>query len=271
MKVILLQSSNFVYLIKTLLMQIFNFIIIAFHFISLLNTSPGEKTNDKIELSEISSKYFKIFGNDYKDALSYFKSNKILINKILKNNNIDSEIVIPVLFPERIRFSIVKNYFETAFLEAIYTRHGSDYVDFSIGDFQMKPSFIEKLENRISENVVLNKKYSKLLIEKDTKKEERKERIKRLKATNYQLLYISLFYDIVNMKFDTGSKSKSEKIIFFAAAYNHGFETSKKEIEKYIKVKYFPYGTSYPGEQYSYCDVSADFYKNYYFKIFKKN
>ena len=61
---------------------------------------------------------------------------------------------------------------------------------------------------------------------------------------------------------------KKQKIEFFAAAYNYGFNSSKEEIRKTIESKYFPYGGTYPGKQYSYAKIASDFYKNYYKLIF---
>ena len=124
-------------------------LLINFLYLSIGNnptyTCRYQTNNSSEFLLKISSKYYKIFGNDYKNALNYFKKYKTFSRNILKENNVDAEIIIPILFPERIRYSIVRDFFETAFLEAIYTSQGSDYIDFSIGDFQMKPSFIEKL------------------------------------------------------------------------------------------------------------------------------
>jgi len=214
--------------------------------------------------------YQKVFGSDYSNALEYFKKNRSTITKHLKYHSVKKELIIPVIFPERIRYSMVRNFLETAAVEIIYIDLGSDYVDFSIGDFQIKPSFSEKVEKFIAQSNQLKRKY-KLLTDFGKKKnsQKRKERVRRLKSLNYQLIYIAAFYDIVNLKFKLENKSDIEKIKFLAAAYNHGFENDKLSIEKHINEKYFPYGTKYRGKQYAYSAVAVDFYLNHYNSIFK--
>ncbi|MCF6366169.1 MAG: hypothetical protein L3J35_08205 [Bacteroidales bacterium] len=214
-------------------------------------------------INEAQSKYYEIFKEDYTEALNYFDKNMPLLNLTFNKHNIDKEIIIPVIFPERIRYSIIKNYLETKALEVIYVEYGSKYVDFSIGDFQLKPSFAEKIEHEITKNDKLKTKYSFLPINKLTKKEEREERVIRLTKISYQIHYISAFYDIITNRFDLSKKSKVEKIKFIASAYNFGFDKSKKEIQNHINAKFFPYGTKYPGNQYSYTNVAVDYYKNY--------
>ncbi|MEA2042063.1 MAG: hypothetical protein U9N85_05875 [Bacteroidota bacterium] len=211
------------------------------------------------------SKYVAVFGSDYKHALEYMTENRILQMKIMQDNDIPAEILLPVVFPERIRYSIIKDYFETEMLKTVYVRYGSAYADFSVGDFQLKASFAEKIEQFVIASEELSEKYSLLIIASSGDKDRRKIRVKRLQNTAYQLYYISAFYDIVNRRFDLSKKAVNEKIRFIASAYNHGFTDSQSEIEKYAGKKFFPYGSKYPGKQYAYSDVAADFYR-YHFK-----
>jgi len=219
---------------------------------------------------KIKSKYKDIFKEDYSDALNYFKENYLLFHKIFKQNDVDEDILIPVVFPERIRYSVIRNYLETETMKILYKKYGSDAVDFSIGDLQMKPSFAENIENIILNNSVFKEKYAILIIKKENRESEREERIRRLELLPYQIFYLSVFYEIVYQKFTIADYTKEDKIKFIASAYNHGFESSKKRIEEHIDVEFFPYGKKYPGKQYAYTDVSVDFYKNYYLEIAKK-
>ncbi len=217
-----------------------------------------------------SSDYQTIFGSDYDHALNYFEKRKSIITSYFIYHSVNQELIVPVIFPERIRYSIVKDYLETTAVELVYIDFGADYVDFSIGDFQIKPSFAEKVENQIASSSQLAEKYE-LLIHFGKKKAKaiRKERVRRLKLLSYQLIYISAFYDIVNQKFNLKNKSTTENIKFVATAYNHGFDCEKSSIENCIDDKFFPYGTKYKGEQYSYAAVAVDFYLNHYKSIFK--
>lgn len=214
--------------------------------------------------------YQKVFGSDYDNALKYFEKNKSIITAHFNYYSANKELLISVIFPERIRYSMIRDFLETTMVEMIYIDLGTDYVDFSIGDFQIKPSFAEKVEKFIGQFHQLKHKY-KLIIDfdKKTDRAKRKERVRRLKSLNYQLIYISAFYDIVNQKFKLKNKSNAEQIKFLAAAYNHGFDSEKWRIEKYVDSKYFPYGTKYKGKQYAYSAIAVDFYLNYYNSIFK--
>lgn len=224
-----------------------------------------------MQTTSYNQNYPNIFGNDYKNAIKFFKVNKDVIERTLNTFNIDIKIATSVVFPERIRYSIVKDFFETAFLEVFYVENGSSQVDFSIGHFQMKPSFAEKVEFFVKFNQRLSFKYNVLINykQKDIKL-IRKKRIDRLKNLNYQLIYISAFYDIVKTVFFIDNMNEKLKIKFFATAYNYGFDKTQNNLIKNINKKYFPYGSSYPGKQYSYSNISYYFYYNEFCAIFGK-
>ena len=224
-----------------------------------------------IQTTSYSQNYPKIFGDDYKNAVNYFKTNKQKLSKSFNIYNIDLKIATSVVFPERIRYSIVKDFFETAYLEVFYVENGSKQVDFSIGDFQIKPSFAEKVEFFVKYNQKLKLKYKILSYYNDTNiKSIRKKRVSRLKKTYYQIIYISAFYDIVKTKFSVNNMSKKEQIKFFATAYNYGFDKTQTNLTKRINTKSFPYGSTYPGKQYSYSNISYYFYFNEFCSIFNQ-
>ena len=215
--------------------------------------------------------YPETFGDDYKNAINYFKANKQRLSKGFKIYNIDLKTVTSIVFPERIRYSIVKDFFETAFLELFYVENGSKQVDFSIGDFQIKPSFAEKIEFFVKYNQKLKFKYRVLSnYNKTNLKLIRKERVNRLKKLNYQIIYISAFYDIVKTKFFVNNMPEKKQIKFFATAYNYGFDKTQIEILNHLNDKFFPYGSTYPGKQYSYSNISLHFYFNDFCSIFNE-
>jgi len=214
--------------------------------------------------------YQKIFGDDYTDALNYFVQNKSMIVEKFNKYEVNSEMLVPTIFPERLRFSMIRDLIETVAVEEIYIEYGADYVDFSIGDFQLKPTFAAKVEKALLDSVKLRKKYDILLKYKETDlKKIRKARVERLKSFDFQLIYIAAFYDIVIQKFDLTDKTHEEKISFIATAYNYGFLSDKAEIEEHTNDKYFPFGSKYRGKQYAYSDVAVYFYMKHYRSIFE--
>ena len=156
--------------------------------------------------------------------------------------------------------------FETKSIELGYVQYGARFVDFSIGRFQMKPSFVETLEERVKRSNKFMNKHHKITVFKDTTITGiRRERVERLSSLNWQLIYLECFYDITSGRFkDIKWRDDIEKLKFFATAYNHNFCASKENIEKWINARTFPYGTGYKGEQYSYSDISVYFYTNHF-------
>jgi hypothetical protein len=213
--------------------------------------------------------YQKIFGVDYIDALNYFAKNKPVIEEKFNSYGTDKQLIVPVIFPERVRFSMIRDLIETIAVEDVYIEYGPDYVDFSIGDFQLKPTFASKIEKALLDSASMREKYSVLLKFKETElKKIRKERVERLKSKEFQLIYIAAFYDIVIHRFDLSKKTQDEKVEFIATAYNYGFLSNQTEIEEHISDRYFPFGSKYKGKQYAYSDVAVYFFRNHYRSIF---
>ena len=152
---------------------------------------------------------------------------------------------------------------KTKVLEYYYIDKGAEAADFSIGIFQMKPSFIEQLEAEVGKYEGLKKEYNSVLgFKTEQSKEIRKERLDRLKDKSWQITYINCFYDMMECKYsDTTFATKEKKLQFYASAYNHGFNCSAKEINKWINIKSFPHGFGKKESKYCYAEVALYFYK----------
>lgn len=216
--------------------------------------------------------YSNIYSNDYKAALLILKNNKLLLEKTISDKVCDTSIIISTIFPELLRYSLFKDMIETAFLEHIYLNMELDAVDFSIGLCQIKPSFVHQLEDAVRSDSVFYQKYGTLLPNKHwPEKQKRKLRLENLKKLKIQIEYVCCFSDIVNRKFPQVQQlSKTEKIRFFATAYNIGFSNSYPYLCQMQFLRCFPYGCKYGSTyQYSYADIAVDFYCNHYYQTFK--
>jgi len=91
--------------------------------------------------------YPEVFGQDFMKALNISIEIKMKVIKICKEMKADPAIVLPPAFPELIRFSLFRDSMELFSLEVFYVNFGSGVNDFSVGIFQMKPSFVEKMED----------------------------------------------------------------------------------------------------------------------------
>ena len=97
----------------------------------------------------------------------------------------------------------------------------------------------------------------------------RRKRVERLKTLEWQLIYLHAFYDAVKVEFPwLEGQSLSYRIKFIATAYNHGFTSSKQELEKWMHARCYPYGTELLGKQYAYSQVSVYFWRKHYKTIF---
>jgi hypothetical protein len=211
-------------------------------------------------------KYDKIFTADYAKALVFTQGNYPLIKKCCSAKGNDPALLSSVVFPELIRYSFLQDLMETSALEYMYVDYGSGAANFSVGVFQMKPSFVEELEQLTEEHYFLNQKYPEVISFSATdEKSKRKERIKRLSVVDWQITYVNCFISYLSDKYKSKTFSSfAQQVAFYACAYNGGFRRSEDEIEKLVHKKQFPYGKNYKGEQYSYGRIAAYFYTKHY-------
>jgi len=212
----------------------------------------------------------KIFGMDYDNAVKKITKHKNEISFFSSYYKTDTSVIASTIFPEMIRYSSFSDFIETKALEMLYTDFGKEAADFSIGDYQMKPSFAENIEFEVESEAKLKQKYQVLNGFKDTAlRVKRMERLMRLQNTNWQMIYVNAFFDIVSLKTENIHwKNQTEKIRFFATAYNSNFKQSISYIENQYTHCNFPYGQKYNGKQYNYADVSIYFYANTFQNIF---
>lgn len=212
----------------------------------------------------IDKKYDKIYYESYNNTLKFINKNESLFVNLLGFDELERFEKISIVFPELLRYSMFKDVLETTALELIYVNYGKEQADFSIGYFQMKPSFIESLETKISQETIFYQKFNSLITYRDSSnKEIRKERVERLKSLEWQLKYLDCFYAYISDQYSGYEWRKIEdRIRFFATAYNHDFSANKNEIDKWINQKMFPFGVVKRKKQYAYSDIAFFYYKN---------
>lgn len=190
----------------------------------------------------------------------FYKQNIHLFNKECAKYKLDPDFLFAIVAPEIAKYNDITDKFETKSLETFYVNFGKEYANFSIGYFQMKPSFIEELEVHININPQLKSKFGNLLFHKNQSlKEQRKTRIDRLKQLKWQIKYLVCFYNTIQlktkyMKFNT----KSEKLKYYAAIYNCGISIPLTEIKKQFIYNNFP-NYSF-NKNFNYSDVALMFY-----------
>jgi hypothetical protein len=229
-----------------------SFITIFFYLTTLY--SIGNETID----------YKVYFKDEIIDATKYIKCNNKIFTQSCKKYKHNKNEVVAIIYPELLRYNYLKDFFETSSLDLVYVNYGSKAADFSIGHFQMKPSFVEQLEKYSKSHSKIGKKYKHLFInDKINSKEKRKIIVKRLKNIYWQLAYLHIFIDICFDKFPMIQKEKKHnQIHFIAACYNNGFNFSFITLKKRSALKIFPFGTKYNGSQFCYADISCAYYNH---------
>ena len=215
--------------------------------------------------------YKTIFRNDYDNALQFMSDNYNLFLEYSSLYNTDPEIIMSVLFPEAIRYSIIRDYLETKSLELAYVYAGT--ADFSIGYFQMKPSFAESIEQMVREKGKMLDKYDSLLIpEEKSMLEIRKTRIERLRKLEYQVVYANCLYDIIRLEYpEIFYSDKAHQIRFISTAYNHGFLCGQEEILDYASKAFFPMNGKNKTDKFVYHEISLYFFYNDFPGIVSRN
>jgi hypothetical protein len=147
---------------------------------------------------------------------------------------------------------------EIALLKTLYVNLGEDYADFSIGVFQIKPSFAESIREKSSELIhgVSFRKKSEF----DNIKEFRKSIVIDLEDPRTEIYYLIAFIKICEKNFGTKRMGVLAQVKFLATAYNYGFNKSKSDIESMTDKKFFS-TKLIKTENYSYAEVSLFRYK----------
>lgn len=201
--------------------------------------------------------YEKVYPSQFKNAFAL----KNIYSDLLKEEGItDTDFYIAIVFPEMMRYTAVRDEFEILFTKITYTTI-QDYDGCSISPFQMKPNFIEYLENYISDNPRLKEKYSSLLMEEDISDFSRRyQRIVRLQSRSYQVQYLMAFVDICMEKYNLENEPKEKQLKIIATAYNSGLK-SKSALYQKMKQKNFPEGANSPKSEWNYAELCLHYYK----------
>lgn len=167
-----------------------------------------------------------------------------------------------VVFPEVMRYSSLKDDIETESLHALYVQFGEDYANFSIGLFQMKPSFAQQVEQKAT--LLLSDSFNhelQLSIKAADAAAEREERVNRLRDNDWQLIYLTAFICICDKIYsDKVFMNEADRLQWYATVYNAGFDKTNAFISKKIEQENFYLNQGMPGKKFKYAAIAAWFY-----------
>jgi hypothetical protein len=207
--------------------------------------------------------YQDLFGGDWNKASAYEKENRSWIKPMLSKNHISYAVALSVVFPELVRYSALRDKMETGLLKTLYVNLGNEYSDFSIGEFQMKPSFAELIREKApmalsSGSGIIFKNIADF----ENIKDFRRSIITDMEDPEIQVNYLIAFIKICEKEFQTAKKDELSQVKFLATAYNYGINRTTAEIENMTDKKYFSIGLI-KSQNYSYSDVSLFWYKRF--------
>jgi hypothetical protein len=226
-------------------------------FVFLLLTSFLRSTSSQV------LNYQDLFGEDWKKAQSFEKENRNWMEPVLLKNHIPYPLAIAIIFPELVRYSALRDQMEITLLKALYVNLGKEYANFSIGHFQMKPSFAEIIRER-AQSAMGNRSGIDLKTSSDFDdiKEYRKSIVADLEDPKTGFNYLVAFMKICEKIFETNRMDELLQLKFLATAYNCGIDKSAEQILSMTDKKFFN-TKLFMTENYSYAEVSLFWYKQY--------
>ena len=185
-----------------------------------------------------SANFPKVFGNDWTSAINYVKEHHDEWSREFEQFDVDPRLAVAIVFPELIRYSMWQDEIERAAVNGLYVSKGTDGANFSIGRFQMKPSFAEEIEQEWNRSS-LSKEYG-FVFNLQQNNEARRSRIRRLSNMQGQCRYLAIFIRLLQQRHPQLEQlSEKEQVCFLATAYNRSFTASFQQIKKIQHERHF--------------------------------
>ena len=168
-----------------------------------------------------STNYTKVFGDDWTSAAQFVNEHHAAWKPLFEEFGVDAHLAEAIIFPELIRYSMWQDEIEKAAVNGLYVQKGTKGANFSIGRFQMKPSFAEEVEAAWNQSA-LAKEYG-FVFNLQPNAEARRSRIRRLSSMQGQCRYLAIFVlrhpQLLQLEL-------REQVGMLATIYNHSFSTT---------------------------------------------
>ncbi len=205
--------------------------------------------------------YSQLLGSDWSRATMFIEQNRNRFTDIFNTLDADPVECEAVIFPELLRFSRLQNSIEQAALRMLYVKGGTQVANFSIGVFQMKPSFAEEVETAWMKSTMRHK--YKLYFDMMDTQEARSRRMDRLENDEWQCVYLAMFVALLlEREPELTDMEAQERVRLLATAYNVSFTASLDELNEwqYRKTFHLDLLPSAETSYFSYSDIAANWY-----------
>lgn len=199
--------------------------------------------------------YFNAFAEESQQVIESYKANKDIISANLNGlTSAERAMALSIVAPEYSQFSKLSDFVELRTLYVMYLNAGVS--DFSVGPFQMKPSFVEDMEAYVRADGTLLDRY-RALLPQGSDREKRAFRLEQLSSWTGQLKYLEMFVMIAKHKTQSQLFATDEdRLQYWATLYNAGINSHKDTIARLRKAKGFPKSQ----KRYNYSEVASEFF-----------
>ncbi len=206
--------------------------------------------------------YKRVFGSDWDKAVAFIAENENWMKLLSDRYNVSFPIAVAVIFPELVRYSALLDKIEITLLKTLYINLGDDYADFSIGPFQMKPSFAETIHEKAASLKDKIRNHFKSPSRNENLRKYRASIVKDLEDPKTQFLYLICFLKVCDSSFKLEKADDNFRVRFLSSAYNCGLEKSFAQIIEMSGRKFFN-TKLIKTDNYSYSDISLYWYAGY--------
>lgn len=205
--------------------------------------------------------YTTVLGTHWKAAETWFANNEFWIRPTFEKYNIPYNEAVAVIFPEVVRFSMMRESRDLTIQKALYVNNGQAYADFSMGILRMKPSFAYAVRSELF--LMTDSRLQKILKRRPKYMDERQYRvmiIDEIEDIRDQVLYLAAYILLYENK--PGMPEGEERIRLLAAGYNDAPLPDADGLRLKAAEKIFGTDTD-TGEKYLYCDVALFWYRQH--------
>ncbi|MDE7412921.1 MAG: hypothetical protein K2N05_03900 [Muribaculaceae bacterium] len=204
--------------------------------------------------------YAAAYPSNFSEAIDFFRTYRSeFVNNTPGLTEQERRMAAAIVAPEVSTYSTVINFIELRSMFVSYVYQGGG--NFSVGVFQMKPSFAEDIEKKVMEDRELTKEYASWIADfcpGESIKADRRARLNRLDDPIWQMRYLTLFFRLAQKKTTKIKfKNNDEKLHYLATLYNSGIDITKEKAYKMMTQKRFPHFNP----QFNYSAISLEFYK----------
>ena len=208
--------------------------------------------------------YAAIFGEKYAEAERFVRQNGWMADTLQLSAD-DTRIAMAVVFPEIVRFSAIEDDIQVRGLKVLYVQYGRAYANFSVGRFQMKPSFAERLEADYGHLFTDSERRAIGIpaFDRGDTPSLRGQRVGRLDDMAWQVRYLRLFMLVMGKRYSAlGASGIEDRLRFYATAYNAGYLSGEEALRRMMPRRRFHIALVLPSTTYSYADVALFFFRS---------